>query len=141
MSISLAIALICACSVWATIWIIAYTNSSSSPEWMLLLAGGPVTLIVYGFCRSVTALRTFYYRHNWKGVVVDKDGNKFKCESRFMNEICEKYQVEPAFDFVKSIEYKPYKPKSYSDFYQSNPRYIHKKQTNKFSKLTLKKGE
>lgn len=80
-----------------------------------------------------------YYRYNYKAVAVDEDGNKFYCNSHELDEICEKYNLEPAFEFVKTVEYKPYKPKEYNNFYQNNPRYIHRSVACKFPRLIFKK--
>lgn len=137
MSIITAVILtICIYSAWATIWLVIYMNSSSEPDWMVYMVGGPIMLLFAGICSVIRYIRKLYYIYNWKAVVVNDTGNKYWCNSKEQDEVCEQHNVKPAFEYVKTIEYKPYKPKFHSNFYQKNPRYIHRSVACKFPKLS-----
>lgn len=120
-------------SVWSSVWLIIY--SEKSDDWMYVVAGGLAIWLIFGVCQLGNLIYDSYHRYNWKAVVVDNNGDKYWCESEDVDVIIKQYDVKPAFDFVKTIEYKPYKHKSYSVFYQSNPRYVHRKVACKYPKL------
>lgn len=120
------------CSLWSSIWLIIWA-STGEPEWMTYIAGGPILLVWLCVITVLRSLYSFYFHFNYKAVIVDEDGNKYWCESNKLDDICEKYNVEAAFEFAKSTAYKPYKPKTYN--MDKNPRYIHRSVACKFPKL------
>lgn len=109
-------------SMWSSIWIILYNSTDN--EWMYVVAGGPVLWIWYGFVCLVRWLIKQYRNFMWQAVVEDTNGNKFRCKSEQLNEILEKYDVQPAFEFAKNTNFKPYRPNDC--IMASNPRYIHR---------------
>lgn len=123
------------CSLWSSAWLIVWA-STGEPEWMTCMAGGPILWLWLGIITLFKYLIKQYYHYCYKAVVVTDTGNKYWCNSKEQDEVCEQHNVKPAFEYVKTIEYKPYKPKLYNNFYQKNPRYIHRSVACKFPKLS-----